>query len=269
MAHLIGLYLRLVRIRIKSQMEDRLPFFLELFTVGFMTALGFLTLSFVIQRFSNIGGWTLIEIAFLYGMVELAFGVMDMFFSGFDPSYFGNQVRLGGFDQLLLRPASLTLQVFASEFILRRLGRIVQGGVILAYALSNPAIHWTLCKLLFLPVMVLGLVLFFGGLFIAGATITFWTIDSIEIVNIFTYGGAEMLSYPMHIYPDWLRRFFTYILPAIFLNYYPTLYILDKPDPLGLPPWAAFFSPVAGLALILAAFAFWRFGIRAYQSTGT
>jgi ABC-2 type transport system permease protein len=78
-----------------------------------------------------------------------------------------------------------------------------------------------------------------------------------------------MMYYPMHIYPDLLRRFFTYIVPAIFLNYYPALYILDKPDPLGLPVFAPLLAPVAGFGVLGAALLFWQFGVRHYQGTGT
>ena len=112
-------------------------------------------------------------------------------------------------------------------------------------------------------------VLFFGGLFVIGATITFWTVESIEVMNILTYGGSYMISHPMHIFPDILRHFFTFIVPAIFLNYYPALYILELPDPFGMPSWAPFLAPAAGLLMLLAALAFWQFGIRQYQSTGT
>jgi ABC-2 type transport system permease protein len=115
----------------------------------------------------------------------------------------------------------------------------------------------------------LGQVAYFGGLFIIGAAITFWTIDSIEIVNVFTYGGTELVSYPMNIYPDMLRRFFTYILPAIFLNYYPALYILDKPDPFELPAFAPWLAPLAGLLILWLSLRFWEFGLNKYQSTGT
>ena len=70
-------------------------------------------------------------------------------------------------------------------------------------------------------------------------TQAFWTIESIEVVNIFTYGTQAMISYPMHIYQTWIRRFFTFVLPAIFINYYPALFFLDRTDPLGLPPAAS------------------------------
>jgi ABC-2 type transport system permease protein len=269
MRYTLDIYRRLISVQIRSQLQYRTSFLLDTFATGFMDGISFLTIALIMQRFEGIGGWSLAEVAFLYGMVELAFGVMDMFFSGFDPANFGRQVRLGAFDQLLLRPISVTLQVLGSQFIIRRLGRIAQGLAVLVFAMVSLNIHWSLAKLLYMPAVVASLVCFFGGLFIVGATITFWTVDSIEVINIFTYGGSEMMAYPMHIYPDWMRRFFTYIIPAIFLNYAPALYFLDKPDPLGLPSFAAFLAPVAGLAILLAAFLFWQYGMRHYQSTGT
>lgn len=268
-AHSINLYRKLISVQIRSQMQYRASFVLDVIATATITLLGFASLAFVFDRFGSIAGWTLPEVAFLYGMVELAFGLMDMIFSGFDPQHFGRQVRLGFFDQIMLRPASLTLQVLGSEFVLRRLGRILQGGAVLALAFAWLEVPWTPAKLLYLPVVLLGQVCFFGGLFITGATLSFWTVESLEAVNIFTYGGAEMISYPMHIYSDWMRRFFTYILPAIFLNYYPALFFLEKSDPFHAPPWASFLAPLAGLAVLLAAQAFWNFGVRYYQSTGS
>jgi ABC-2 type transport system permease protein len=104
---------------------------------------------------------------------------------------------------------------------------------------------------------------------VIGATLCFWTVQPIEAVNIFTYGGSEMLSYPAHIYGDWLRRFFTFVVPGALLVYYPALYFLDKPDPTGLPAFAPFLAPLAGFGVLALAFAFWGVGVRHYTSTGT
>ncbi|HEY3291835.1 MAG TPA: ABC-2 family transporter protein [Anaerolineae bacterium] len=265
----LDIYRRLILVQIRSQLQYRASFLLDSAAMAFNNGISFLTLALILQRFDGVGGWSLAEVAFLYGMVEVAFGVMDMLFSGFDPDNFGRHVRLGRFDQLLLRPLSVSLQVFGSQFIIRRLGRIAQGLAVLLFAIANLNIQWTLVKLLYMPVVITSLVGFFGGLFMVGATITFWTIESIEVINIFTYGGSEMMAYPMHIYPDWMRRFFTFVLPAIFLNYAPALYFLGKSDPLGLPSAAAFMAPLAGLATLFAAALFWQFGMRHYKSTGT
>lgn len=269
MRYNLGLYFRLISIQIRSQAQYRFNFIMDVIATAFVTATVFLSLAFIFQKFEHIAGWSLGEVAFLYGMVEAAFGVMDMLFSGFDPQNFGRQVRLGRLDQLLLRPARLVVQVFGSEFILRRIGRILQGGIILYVAVNILQINWTLEKLVYMPITFFSLVAFFGGLFIIGATITFWTLESIEVINILTYGGAEMMSYPMSIYPLGMRKFFTYLVPAIFLIYYPALYILEKPDPLGLPSIAHFLAPIAGLGVLTISLVFWQFGMRHYQSTGT
>lgn len=265
----LGIYRRLISVEIRGQLQYRLAFLFDLFATTLITAVEFGTLALIFQRFDNIGGWTLGEVAFLYGAVDMGFGMMDLLFSGFDPSTFGQQVRRGSFDQLLLRPISITVQVLGSKLLLRRLGRALLGTVILGIALRLVDVHWTVAKLVYLPVVVVSQVCFFAGLSIIGSTITFWTVESIEVVNIFTYGGSEMISYPMHIYRDWIRRFFTFVVPAIFLNYYPALFFLDKPDPFHMPAFAPFLAPVAGLGVLGAALAFWQFGIRHYQSTGS
>jgi ABC-2 type transport system permease protein len=260
---------RLIGANFRGQLSYRLSFFFELLAVFFITLLEFGSFALVLPRFGNIGGWVLGEIALLAAMANIAFGVMDMLFSGFDPGNFGRQVRLGRMDQLLLRPVNITLQVLGSEFVLRRIGRILVGVGIFILALSLTEINWTAEKVILVGCSILGQILFFGALFIIGATITFWTVESIEVINIFTYGGSEMISYPMHIYPQFLRRFFTFVLPAIFLNYFPALIILDKPDPLGFPVFAAWLSLPAGLLVLFIATRFWRYGLAHYQSTGT
>ena len=265
----IGIYRRLISVQIRSQLVYRTSFLLDLVGTLLGTAGSLGTLALIFQRFDHIAGWTLGEVVFLYGLVEAAFGAMDLLFGGFDPGDFGQEVRKGSLDLLLLRPASVTLQVLGSKFVLRRFGRIAQGIVALGIAFTLTDIRWTVLKIAYLPVVFVSIVAFFGGLFIVGATITFWTVESIEAINILTYGGAEMMSYPMHIYGRGMRRFFTYVVPAILLTYYPALYFLDKPDPLGFPSFAPYLSPVAGFGTLVAALAFWRFGLRHYESTGT
>lgn len=267
--HTLNLYGRLISVQIRSQLQYRFSFLLEVASAAITLGLFFVVLVFVFERFEHLGGWTIAEVAFLFGMVETAFGVMDLVFSGFDPGTFGQQVRRGAFDQLLLRPVGLTLQVLGSQFVLRRLGRIFEGGAILVYALMLLDVQWTAGKLLYLPVVLFSQVAFFGGLFIIGATLTFWTVESIEVMNIFTYGGSELISYPMHIYQRWMRHFFTYVVPAIFLNYFPALYLLGKSAPFPVPTWVPFLTPLVGLGVLAAALRFWRFGIQHYQSTGT
>ncbi|HEY3281473.1 MAG TPA: ABC-2 family transporter protein [Armatimonadota bacterium] len=265
----MDLYRRLLSAQIRGQLQYPVSFALDVISVLANTVLWFFTLALLLQRFRNVAGWSLGEIAFLYSLIEVSFGLSDMIFSGFDPDVFGEQVRRGTLDQLLLRPVRITLQVLGSRFLLKRLGRVAQGVAVFALALHLAHPHWTIAKTLYLPVVLSSLVCFFGGLYLVGSTITFWTVQSVEAVNIFTYGGSELMSYPMPIYQDWMRRTFTYLIPAAFLSYYPTLYFLDRADPLGLPGWTSFLAPVAGCGVLCAALLFWRHGLRHYQGTGS
>ena len=269
MRQTIQLYFRLVAVQIRSQLQYPASFVFDLITNFANLIVYFLSLALIFDRFKAIGGWTLGEVAFLWGLVEISFGFMDMIFSGFDPDTFSQLVRLGQFDQLLLRPISISLQVLGAKFVLRRWGRILQGCIIFLASLTLLTVHWTAAKVLYLPLVIFSMILFFGAMYIIGATLIFWTVQPIEAVNIFTYGGTEMIAYPMHIYPDWMRRFFTYVIPAIFMNYYPALYLLDKPDPFGMPVFVRFLAPVAGLGLLAAALLFWQYGLRHYESTGS
>jgi ABC-2 type transport system permease protein len=267
--HALDIYRRLIAVRIRSQLQYRVSAFMDVVAMTIVTGVEFGALAMVFQRFNTIAGWTLGEVAFLYGIATATFGTMDLLFGGFDPDTFAPMVQRGTLDQLLLKPASITFQVFGSAFLFRRFGKIAQGIIIFCIALSMTDVNWTLAKIAYMPVVFISQVVFFGGLFIIGATSTFWTVQRVEAINIFTYGGTELMSYPMTIYAKWMRRFFTYIIPMIFLNYYPALYFLDKPDPLNGPAFAPFLAPIAGFGMLAAALGFWRFGLKHYTSTGT
>jgi ABC-2 type transport system permease protein len=263
------MYLRLLSVQLRSQMQFRFSFWMDLLSTIILNGSFVLSIALVLQRFGGIAGWTFGEVAFLVGMVEMSFGAMDLVFSGFDDAYFSGLVRLGSFDQLLLRPVGITWQVLGSRFLLRRIGRILEGLIIFVVSLSLIHIDWTLAKILYLPVVLVCQLLTMGALFMIGSTITFWTMQSIEAMNVLTYGGTEMMSYPMTVYPGWMQRIFTYVIPFIFMNYYPALFFLDKPDPLGFPRFASFLAPLVAIIFFFLALRFWRFGIDHYQSSGT
>lgn len=263
------LYIRLISIQIRSQMQYRVSFFMEMVSTAFLSGISFLAVALIIERFGSILGWSLGEVAFMAGLIEMSFASMEIIFSGFDSDGFASNIRTGSFDQMLLRPVNITVQVLGSRFLLRRIGRILEGLLIFIFCLATTPIHWTLAKMAYLPVVFFSQVIAFGALFMIGSTLTFWTVQSVEAMNILTYGGNELMTYPATIYPAWVRHFFTFLVPFVFLNYYPALFFLEKPDPLGFPPAASFLAPVVAGTMLAAGSIFWNFGINHYQSTGS
>jgi ABC-2 type transport system permease protein len=117
-------------------------------------------------------------------------------------------------------------------------------------------------------VMIPAAIVIFASVWTVGSCLSFWTTDGGEFTNAFTYGGNFLAQYPVDIYSSWLRRFLCYLVPLAFVCYFPALYILDKPDPLGLPRLLQFTSPVvAGIGAVVAGLV-WRFAVRHYRSAG-
>lgn len=264
------LYWRLVGAHMRSQMQYRVSFVIDTITQFAGTIVDFGATAVLFVNFPTIGGWSLGEVAFLYGMSSISFALADMIGTGFDYSYFGpNMVQRGGFDQILTRPVNAFVQVLASGFALRRLGRMAQGVAILVLSLTLIDVSFTPIKIVYLLIMICAGILFFIGLFIFGSGVSFWTVESLEAMNIVTYGGQFMTSYPMHIYQEWLRSIFIFVIPMAFVNYYPSLWLLDKTDPLGGPIWLAFLAPFVCVAVFLCGMRMWWFGVRHYTSTGS
>lgn len=267
MHHALSLYFRLISAQLRSEMQYRVSFVAELIGNLLITGLDFAAVAILLLRFTAIGGWTLPEVVFLYGTSAVSFSLAELFVGAFDN--FETWVVRGEFDRVLLRPLPVVFQMLTGAFASRRIGRLAQGLIALglAFALLHPA--WDAGRWLFFVLMLAGGALFFMAIFVLGAAMAFWSPQTHEIANIFTYGGLFMTSYPMHIYEAWLRSIFTFVIPMAFINYYPALFLLNKPDPLGLPEWVPFLAPVIAVIVLRSAFAAWGVGVRRYQSTGS
>lgn len=265
----VRLYRRLLGVQLRSQLQYPFSFWSDVASTFLLELVYFFTFAILIDKFGGLAGWKLGEIAFLMGMAQIGFGLMDMVFSGFDPDALSPMIRNGKLDQVLLRPVNITLQILGMRFIVRRLGRITEGLAVFIYALTQINIVWTVDKIAFLPIALVSQIAGMGALFIAGGTLTIWTHQPVEAVNTLTYGGNEVMSFPMGIYPAWLQRFFVFVIPLIFLNYFPALYFLDKQDYLGFPAWVSFISPIVAFLMLWISLKFWQFGLKHYQSTGT
>jgi ABC-2 type transport system permease protein len=257
----------LLRAQIRSQLQYRASFALQTLGQFMATFVGFIALLLLFHRFPTLAGWSLGEVAFLYGLAGIAFGVSDMVAGGFES--LSPMIQTGTFDRVLTRPASSFIQVLASDFQIRRVGRIAQGAVALGLALLWLDVEWTWLKALVTLSAIVSGITIFCAVWVLGAAVTFWTVQRSEVTNVFTYGGEELVSHPMPIYADWLRGLFTFVVPLAFVAYLPALYVLDRPDPLGLPSFLQFCSPLVAAAFLLLARGAWSLGVRRYQSTGS
>jgi ABC-2 type transport system permease protein len=264
----LRLYQRLIALQIRAQLQYKINLTFEIISTLGVMCLEFVALLLFFIPFPTLMGWKVGEVALQAAIIAIGFGLADMVGSGLDE--FSWLVRRGEFDRVLLRPAGALIQVMGYEFLLRRLGRIIQGLLALGVALALlPNLHWTPDKVLVLLLGVVSGIIVFVSILLIGATICFWSVETTEITNLLFFGGREMLSYPLDIYHQFMQRFFLFVVPIAFSSYVPACYILGKPLPFGLPPALAFFSPLAALFFALVARVLWGFGIRHYESTGS
>lgn len=266
MADTAALWLRLVQLRFRSEMQYRASFFLVVGTTFVFSFLDFVAVWVIFGKLDALEGWSLADIAFLYGTSGVAFNLANVLVAGVDRA--AEHLRAGTFDTLLLRPVGTIVQLSAADIELKRVGRLGQGAVILAVAMATVDVPWTPARLAGTVVLVLSGFAIFGGIWTIAAALGFWTVDNRGIANTFTYAGNKLTQYPLDVFAAWLRGV-VLVVPLAFVNYLPATRILDKESVYGLPSWFAHASPAVAVCVAVVARTVWSVAIRHHRSTGS
>ena len=155
MTRSLALALALAAAYLRGQMEYRFNF-VVLVVMGLVYQLtGFVFVWVLIARFTDLGGWTLGEIAFLYGLRLLVHALRGICFGNV-----GNEmerlVRLGEFDRILVRPMSPLVQVAVKRIPINDFGNLVGGLGVFVLASRLVAVDWSPATVAFLVLAVLG-----------------------------------------------------------------------------------------------------------------
>ena len=256
------LYFHYFTIHLKTMMQYKASFFLS--TIGqFLVSFNvFLGVYFMLERFHQVKGFTYSQCLLCFSTVLLSFSLAECFFRGLDS--FSFLIQKGEFDQILVRPRSLILQILGSRIEFSRIGRMIQAIVIFSYAIPTSGVIWNLSKIFTLIFMIIGGVITFASLFLLYASLYFFTVESLEFMNIFTDGAREYGKYPIGIYGKTVLRICTYIVPFALFQYYPFLYLIGK-----IRKPIFMILPLLSCCFFLPCFLLWKFGVRRYQSTGS
>lgn len=255
-----------VKMLFKSAMQYRASLLMQVIAQFVMTGGEMLAVVVLLSRFRVVGHWGAGEIMFFFGVMQSTFALTELFGRGI--TSFPWFVQRGDFDALILRPRPLLTQVMVSQLDPRRMGGVLVGVIAILVAGARLNIRWTLTKALLLGEVVLGSMLLLMGLFMIEATVSFFSVKSIEMVNILTYGGRTACQYPVDVYPGVMRFLFTYLAPFAMCMHWPVSYVLGAPM-VQLPVWGYFLTPLAGMAFFALMVRVWYGGVRHYRSTGT
>ncbi len=220
----------------------------------------------VLTRFEAIGGWTLGEIAFLYGLrliVHAVAGVLAGPFFGLEW-----QVRSGEFDRYLVRPVSPLLQFMTQSVQVSVLGDLLGGLAIFLAANALTEVDWTPLSIGYLLLAIAGGALVELASRILIGALTFRTLTSAPFMFLSDSVFSTYANYPLSIFGSILGWIFTFVIPIAFLAYLPATVILDRTAELQLAPALAYAAPLAGQIWLAVAIRVFNSQLGSYQSAG-
>jgi len=263
----VSAYRRLVGGRIRADWQYRTAFVVFMLGQALAMTADLGAVGLVFANVDALAGWTGTEVVFLFATSGVSFALADMLVSPVEKV--AGHLKAGTFDTFLVRPVGALWQLCGTEFELRRIGRLLQPVVVLAIAVRLLDVDWTPARVLLVAVSLVSGACIFGGIWVLTSSIAFWTVETQEIANSFTYGGSQLTSYPIDVLGAWLRRLAVFVVPLASVSYLPACALLAKPMPFDLPRGAAWTGPAVALLVCLLARAVWREAIRHHRSTGS
>lgn len=220
----------------------------------------------LLGTFGAIAGWSVGEVAFLYGLRLTAHGVCTINFGQHRAS--ANVVRDGDWDRYLLRPASPLVQLLTRYFNPGTIGDLVLGLAILLAAASQVEVAFTPGLVLYTALAAIG-----GGLVEAGLQIGISGLDftmgpTTRVKDTIDRVLTDFGAYPMAIFGTAGAWLLTALLPLAFMAYLPATVILHHTDELVVPVAVAQAAPIAGPVLLVLGIAVFRGLSRHYASPG-
>lgn len=260
-------YRELLGSRVRSQMTYRRSFTLDVLGSIGVGAFEFAEVYIIFSNVDALGGLDFAGVALIFALANLAFSLADLVAGNLDalPQY----LRAGTLDGFLLRPLPVLAQLITSDIALRRLGRTSVSVTILAIALPLNDIDWTAGRVTLLVIAPIAGAAIYAAIFVIAGAVQFWLVEGAEFTAAFVYGGNYAASFPTSIFAMPMRVLFTFVVPAAFVAYLPTLVLLDQPGPPGLPQWLGWCTPLAAAAIWGVALLAWRAGVRHYTGAGS
>ncbi len=262
----VRMYRVLLAASMRAQGQYRANLIIELIGAIAYQGAGFAFVWVVVDRFGDIGGWGLAELALLYGLRLGAHGVFTFGFAQL-MGRITEVVREGEFDRYLTRPVNPLIQLLTRRFSLTVLGDLVGGIALIVVGVTHVDVAWTAPALAYLVLALLGAALVEAALHLAASALAFRQTTTYALSGAIDQLLSTLGGYPLKIFPVSVQLGLTFVFPLAFIAYFPAAVLLGRTDEL-LLPWLAILAPLVGVLLFAASYGFWRSQIRHYTSTG-
>ena len=264
--HYASVGLCMMRLNVKARTEYPLYLAGWLLSNAMQFLVGAGTLKVVVLRFGGINGWSFEEVAFMYGLSIVSYGLAVVFLS--QSWYIEYFARYGRFDLLLTRPLNVRFQFLMLRVSITGLTDLLPGIVIFTYGIIAVRLPLTPRHILYLLCTVLGGVLIRSGIYTVIGSAAFWTKSSKPVIDAANALFGQVVMYPLTIFNRAMQALLTFALPLGFVAFYPAAGLLDKPTGFSLPGALPLWSLGAGAVMTALGLLVFRLGLRRYDSAG-
>lgn len=262
LARYLDLYRHFLAQRLKVLLEYRASFVIGAVSVLAVQSASLGAVWSVLRQVPDLNGWKLDEVLLIYGLAVLSESITHMFADNLWTLGWA-YVRTGDFDRLLVRPIDPLFHLLADRFCHDGLGDLIIGLALVTRSVARLDLHLGPASLGFLLLSVASGGAIFVALNLLTATTAFWFRESIPLTRSI-HALHDFATYPLSIFHKSIRVLLTWVVPYGFCSYYPASVLLGRD--LGPVAWL---GPAVAAALMAAALAFWRLGLRHYQGTGS
>lgn len=246
---------------LKQLMEYKTDFLIGVVGVFLTQALNITFLWIIFSKIPSLYGWSLSQIAFIYGFSLIPKGIDHLLFDNLW-NLGKTIIRNGQFDKYMLRPLSPLFQVLVETFQLDACGELIIGIALLAQTVN--IVHWTIWKVFLFFLAIPFATLIYTSIKIIAASIAFWSKQSGSLMYIF-YMLNNFAKYPVEIYNFAIRVIISFIIPFAFTAFYPASFFLK-----GTKGWFNIGGLIViALLLFVLAMIVWHRGLTVYESSGS
>ena len=246
----------------RVKMQYKLSFVLTLITQLLVVGVELFVLQSLFNKFSLLDKYNIYELYFNFCIIWFGHSSAQIIGRGFDK--FSNLVVDGSFDLLLIRPRNIYIQIIGSDMYYEKISRVISTFIIMIYSFFKITVNVNFFKVIVLLLIIIGSSIMVLSIFIIGAAVSFYTIQGIEFINIFTDGTKQLGQYPMGIFNSIVRGIFTFVIPLTLINYYPMKYLTGESS-----NYIYGLLPIFAILFIIPAVFIFNTGLKKYKSSGS
>ncbi|AIK96612.1 ABC transporter permease [Candidatus Odyssella acanthamoebae] len=240
-------------INLKASIAHRGAFILRLIFMT-LSKLIFLVSWFVyFEKFKVVNGWTIYHVTFMYGLVNVSIGLIEMCFNGF--KNIPNLIERCELDILLVTPRPIIFSVGSSKTDHAGIGSVIAGIFLIVLSGFTAFTDWLLIFL-----FVICSIAVYCSISILYGSLSFWFKNLNRLVQDLFNITVVLSTNPNCIYKGFLKLLILSLLPVGLISYYPIDYFLTR-------SMTSLLVVVCGTSLLLAvsSFIFYK-GLRRYES---